>query len=186
MQYQRLIGIFEGMSKRQLTEFLNDLNKQELKEQVIDLYHRFKDVKEFYDFSFDPKEEERLRLAKTKISREYFPEKGKKAKKRRSVAQKHIRKLQQLEANPELIADIMLYAIEVAQTYSAQNAMKQQAFYKSMLTSFRAALVWIDKNGLFSDFQDRIETIITQSRAQNWMNTEGFRLAFKELVVNEY
>lgn len=174
------------MSKRQLTEFLKDLSKQELKEQVIDLYHRFKDVKEFYDFSFDPKEEERLRLAKTKISREYFPEKGRKAKKRRSIAQKHIRKLQQLEANPELIADIMLYAIEIAQTYNSENTMKQQAFYKSMLASFRAALVWIDQNGLLPDLQDRIEQIITEAKAQEWINAEGFQLAREELVHPEY
>lgn len=169
------------MSKRQLTEFLNDLNKQELKEQVIDLYKRFKDVKEFYDFSFNPNEEERLRLAKTKISREYFPESGKKAKKRRSVAQKHIKKLQQLEANPELIADIMLYAIEIAQTYSSENTMKQQAFYKSMLASFRAALTWIDKNGLLMDFQERIEIIISESKRQKWVNAEGFEMVLEDL-----
>ncbi|MEX2380178.1 MAG: DUF6155 family protein [Vicingaceae bacterium] len=174
------------MSKRQLTEFLNDLNKQELKEQVIDLYQRFKDVKEFYDFSFDPKEEERLRLVKTKISREYFPENGRKAKKRRSVAQKHIRKLQQLEADPVIIADIMLYHIEVAQTYTLENTIKQQAFYKSMLTSFQAALAWIDQNGLLPDFQDRIESIIEESKAQEWCNFKGFLLAKEKLIVPKY
>jgi len=162
------------MSKRQLTEFLNDLNKQELKEQVIDLYKRFKDVKEFYDFSFNPNDEERLCLAKTKISREYFPESGKKAKKRRSVAQKHIKKLQQLEANPMIIADIMLYTIEVAQTYTAENAINQVAFYKSMLSSFQAALKWIDQNGLSMDLKDRIEYIINESKEQKWFNAEGF------------
>ena len=168
------------MSKRQLTEFLNDLNNQELKEQVIDLYMRFKDVKEFYDFSFNPNEEERLRLAKTKISREYFPERGKKAKKRRSIAQKHIKKLQQLEANPVLIADIMLYTIEVAQTYTAENAINQLAFYKSMLSSFQAALKWIDQNGLTMDFKDRIEHIIEESKEQKWLNAEGFERCLEE------
>lgn len=174
------------MSKRQLTEFLNELSKAELKEQLVDLYKRFKDVKEFYDFSFDPNEEERLQLAKTKISREYFPEMGKKVKKRRSIAQNHIKKLQQLEADPDLIADIMLYTIEIAQTYTSENVIKQQAFYKSMLASFRAALVWIDKNGLLPDFQHRIEQIVIESKAQEWFNSEGFQLAFKELAFNKY
>jgi hypothetical protein len=174
------------MSKRQLTEFLNELNKAELKEQLVDLYKRFKDVKEFYDFSFDPNEEERLQLAKTKISREYFPAKGKKVKKRRSIAQNHIKKLQLLEADPELIADIMLYNIEIAQTYTSEYTIKQQAFYKSMLASFRAALVWIDRNALLPDFQSRIEGIITQSEAKEWFNSEGFRRARNEILVTRY
>lgn len=168
------------MSKRQLTEFLKELNNRELKEQVIDLYQRFKDVKEFYDFSFNPNEEERLRLAKTKIGQEYFPEKGKKVKKRRSVAQKHIKKLQQLEANPVIIADIMLYAIEVAQIYTAENAINQLAFYKSMLSSFQTALKWIDQNGLTMDFKDRIEHIIEESKEQKWLNAEGFERCLEE------
>lgn len=174
------------MSKRQLSEFINELSKEELKDQLLDLYKRFKEVKEFYDFSFDPNEKKRLQEAKTKIGREYFPDKGKRAKKRRSIAQKHIRKLQQLEADPVIVADIMLYHIEVAQTYTIESPIKQHAFYKSMLTSFRAALVLITQNGLIPDFQKRIEEIITQSNEQQWVNAEGFHLAYKEFMLNKY
>jgi hypothetical protein len=170
------------MSKRQLINFLNDLDQEELKEQVIDLYARFKEVKTFYDFSFNPNENKLSDEAKLKIAKEYFPEGKRRAKKRRSVAQKIIVKLQKLEANPMLIADIMLYNIEIAQTYCADTPINQESFYKSMLTSFRAALVFISTQFLESDFEQRIEKIIDFAKDYQWLNSEGFIKARRELM----
>jgi len=79
------------MSKKDLKEYLQQLNKKQLQEQITDLYTRFKDVKEFYDFAFNPQENKLLEECKFKISKEYFPVSGRKAKMRRSVAQKFIR-----------------------------------------------------------------------------------------------
>ena len=79
------------MSKRQLKKYLQDLDKEQLEEQIVDLYERFKPVKVFYDFVFNPREEELMRKSKLKISKEYFPETRRKPKARRSVAQKEIK-----------------------------------------------------------------------------------------------
>ena len=170
------------MSKRQLHTFLAALSKTELQEQSNDLYDRFKNVKEFYDFSFNPNEDRRFKEAKLKISREYFPEKGKKAKKRRSVAQKHIIHLLKLEADPVKIADLMLYNIEVAQTYTLESPLKQESFYKSMLTAYRKALEYIHEQYLLNDFKQRIDLIHEMTHRQNWMNKEGFTMAVRELI----
>ena len=171
------------MSKKQLVEFLDELSPAELREQLLDLYQRFKNVKEFYDFSFNPKEDKAFELARQKISREYFPENGRRAKKRRSVAQKQIVHLQKLEANPTRIADLMLYNIEIAQTFRAENQINQNAFYKSMLTSFRNALNYIRREFLISEFENRIDRIIALTKEQEWENHEGFVKAM-ELLNN--
>lgn len=169
------------MSKRQLLNFLNELGKPELKEQLIDLYDRFKNVKEFYDFSFSPKEDQHFRLAKEKISKEYFTENTRKAKKRRSIAQKQIVYLQKLEADPVRISDLMLFNLEVAQTFLDENTINQEGFYKSMLSSFRSALVYISKQQLDLEFEDRIDRIISKSKEQSWFNHEGFVQALELL-----
>lgn len=65
------------MSKRALVKYLSELKKKELEEQLIDLYHRFPAVKEYYDFVFNPKEDKLVQDAKIKISNEYFPIKEK-------------------------------------------------------------------------------------------------------------
>jgi hypothetical protein len=163
------------MSKRQLIQFLGQLSQEELQEQLVDLYGRFKQVKEYYDFSFSPNEEKRFEEARLKISREYFPEAGKKVRKRRSVGQKLILHLQKLEANPVGIADLMLYQIEVAQVYNETYPTTQESFYKSMLSSFQKAYDYISKEYLLSDFSERIQGVILKAEEQRWMNREAFK-----------
>ena len=48
------------MSKRALKAYLGELTKKQLQEQVLDLYTRFKPVKTYYNFVFNPKEEKYL------------------------------------------------------------------------------------------------------------------------------
>ena len=121
------------MSKTKFTKSIKSCDKEELEEQLLDLYHRFKEVKEFYDFSFNPNEQRRVEEAKLKISREYFPEGKRKAKKRRSIAHKHIEHLIKLEVEASQIIDLMLYAIEIAQAYNEDKPITQETFYKSCL-----------------------------------------------------
>ena len=125
------------MSKRDLKKYLGELNKEQLEEQIIELYEKFSPVKMYYDFVFNPKEDKLLQECKVKISHEYFPiktkGKRKKPKMRRSVAQKYIKHFILLGVDPFIIADIMLYNIEIAQTFSSENLIKQELFYKSML-----------------------------------------------------
>lgn len=167
------------MSKRELKKYLSDLTKSQLEEQLVDLYERFKDVKQFYDFAFNPKEDKLLEECKFKITKEYFPVNGRKAKARRSVAQKYIREFKTLGVEPSLIAEVMLYNLEVAQAYSADRLVRQDAFYISMLKSFQEALVFISDNGLKTKFTFRIEKIIDQVISQHWFNYRAFENAWE-------
>ena len=54
------------MSKRALKKYLTELNKEQLEEQVLDLYQRFKEVKSYYNFVFNPKEDKLLEEAKVR------------------------------------------------------------------------------------------------------------------------
>ena len=44
------------MSKRDLKKYLSELNKEQLEEQIIELYEKFSPVKVYYNFVFNPKE----------------------------------------------------------------------------------------------------------------------------------
>jgi len=162
------------MSKRALKKYLDELDQEALKEQVIDLYDRIPQVKTFYDFVFNPKEEALIETAKIKISNEYFPTKRKRARKRRSVAQKYIKQYKLLGVDPKLLGDLMLFNIEIAQTYSASVTQMPEAFYKSMLNSFKDALQYINYHQLKEYFGSRIEAVINQSETQNWSNWDLF------------
>lgn len=168
------------MSKRDLKKYLGELTKEQLEEQLIELYEKFAPVKTYYDFVFNPKEDKLLQDAKVKISHEYFPVKkpGAKwrprAKMRRSVAQKIIKHFLMLGVDSFIIADLMLYNIEIAQTFSSQNFIKQELFYKSILNSFEQVVNFTISNGIFNEYKLRIHEVQQQTLQQKWKNKYDF------------
>ncbi|WP_298485800.1 DUF6155 family protein [uncultured Maribacter sp.] len=164
------------MSKRALTAYLKDLKKKELEEQLVDLYQRFPLVKEYYDFVFNPKEDKLVQEAKTKIANEYFPVKRKRPKARRSVAQKYIKHFIKLGVAPSLIVDVMLFNLEIAQSFSIEKNVPD-SFYKSMLNSFKEALQYAALHGFVTENKDRIVKIYTLTQENNWTFAEDFSKA---------
>jgi hypothetical protein len=173
------------MSKRDLKKYVSELNKEQLEEQIIDLYEKFQPVKVYYNFVFNPKEESLLHDSKLKISNEYFPIKKlgrrSKPKMRRSVAQKLIKHFVVLGVDPFVIADVMLYNIEIAQAYSSDNPIKQELFYKSMFNSFEQAVEFIISNGIYPDFKNRIGSIFQETVEQKWINQYEFERIISRL-----
>ncbi len=162
------------MSKRDLKKYVSELNKEQLEEQILELYDKFKEVKVYYDFVFNPKETNLVKDAKLKITNEYYPVRGKKPKMRRSTAQKFIKHFILLGVDCYIIADIMLYNIEIAQTLSSEKEIKQEVFYKSMLNSFQQAISFIIEKGILDDFKSRVVAVQEETNTQEWFNKEEF------------
>ncbi len=173
------------MSKRDLKKYVSELDKEQLEEQIIDLYEKFQSVKVYYNFVFNPKEESLLQDSKLKISNEYFPIKKlgrrSKPKMRRSVAQKLIKHFVVLGVDPFVIADVMLYNIEIAQAYSSENPIKQELFFKSMFNSFEQAVEFIISNGIYAEFKSRIGLIFQETVDQKWINQYEFERIISRL-----
>ena len=162
------------MSKRDLKKYLASLPKPELEEQLMALYEKFSDVKAYYDFIFNPKEEKLEQLAKAKIANEYFPIKGKRPKLRRSIAQKHIKHFLSLGVDPYVVADVMLFTIETAQKYSAKRDMKYASFYKSIFTAYKQVVDYVTVNGMGPNFAPRIKAAYEETFTQDWENKKEF------------
>lgn len=162
------------MSKRELRKYLKELTKPQLEEQIIDLYDRFKNLKEYYDFAFNPKENELIEICRFQISKEYYPVGTRKAKMRRSVAQKWIKKLLLLDADASLLADIMFFNIEIAQTFSGEHAVRQESFFTSFYKSFEEVLRFVSEKGILTEFKGRIEKIAGDAWDQQWPNRKAF------------
>ncbi|MEO8532385.1 MAG: DUF6155 family protein [Flavobacterium sp.] len=177
------------MSKRDLKKYLAELNKEQLEEQIIELYEKFSPVKVYYDFAFNPKEDKLLQECKVKISQEYFPIKKPnakwrpKAKMRRSVAQKYIKHFISLGVDPFVIADVMLFNIEIAQTFSSQNFVKQELFYKSILNSFEQVVNFVISNGILNEFKERIAAVEQQTIQQKWKNRYDFETILDKIDI---
>jgi hypothetical protein len=162
------------MSKRELKKYLASLPKAGLEEQLLSLYEKFADVKQYYDFVFNPKEDKLEQEAKLKIANEYFPLKGKRPKLRRSTAQKYIKHFLSLGVDPYVVADIMLFNIETAQKYAAKRELKYSSFYKSILNSYKQVVDYVVANGMAPNFTGRIARVKDEVETQQWENRKEF------------
>jgi len=167
------------MSKRNLKKYVTQLNKEQLEEQLIELYEKFKDVKIYYDFVFNPNENKLIDAAKIKISNEYFPINGRRPKMRRSIAQKYIKHFVSLGVDAFLVADFLLYNIEIAQAFSSEKVIRQELFFKSKLTSFQQAISFLINNGILEDFKSRVVAIKDEATRQNWLNQYEFNTSIE-------
>lgn len=164
------------MSKTNLKKFTKELTKDQLEEQIILLYDKFPAVKTFYDFVFYPNENKLASEARIKIAQEYFPNSSKKPKLRRSIAQKILKHFICLGVDPFVVADLQLFSIEIAQSYTADKPSKQEAFYKSMCLSTQQALAYIQEQGILYEYKQRLLKICQTTSDQNWPNKHAFEV----------
>ena len=160
------------MSKRALQKYLSELTEDQLREQLMHLYTTFKDVKVYYDFVFNPREEKLVNESKEKIANEYFPVRRKRPRARRSVAQNYIKHFKTLGVNPLHIADIMWFNLEIAAAFNKERKFKQEAFYKSLAKSFDEAIRYCSVHGLTDEFLPRIRKVYDEIVAQNWSSLD--------------
>ncbi len=169
------------MSKRDLKKYLSEIDKSQIENLFLEMYDKFKDVKVYYDFVFKPNENNIIKDAKLKISNEYYPILGKRPKMRRSVAQKYLKHFISLGVDPFLIADLMLYNIEIAQTLSAEKTINNETFYKSMLASFQQSISFMIEKAILYEFQNRVEAIKNETLKQHWNNGSNFEQILERL-----
>ncbi|MFN8258269.1 MAG: DUF6155 family protein [Bacteroidales bacterium] len=174
------------MGRRDLKKYIVSLTKEQLADLLEDLYLRFNDVKTYFDFAFNPKETEMVEECKQKIAKEYFPEGDKKPKMRRSVAKKYISHFKKLNLDGVKIADVMLFNIETAQSFSAEKQINRESFYKSMFKSFEEAVEFVKLQGFESDFKHRILKIVNEAIDQNWFNNQLFNKKISNLFPDKF
>ncbi|MFV8225879.1 DUF6155 family protein [Christiangramia aquimixticola] len=162
------------MSKRAFKKYVKSLNKEDLEEQIMDLYERFDEVKVFYNFVFNPNEDKLVKDAKFKIGKEYFPPNNRRPKKRRSVAHKLIKHFLKLGMEPHALADVMFYNVEIAQAYAHGKDTITEAFHKSIFKSFEQAVTYVIENGIVEEFKERIKKITIEVHDANWANSYNF------------
>jgi hypothetical protein len=161
------------MSKRDLKKYLAELDKSQLEEQIMDLYQRFKSVKEYYDFAFKPNERKLIEDCKFKIYKEYFPPRGRRPKTRRSIAKKCIKHFMQLGVAPEYTAELMLFNLETAQSYSARRKV-YDSFYPAMFRFYEELIRYCISHGMQEAFAERINAVAEEAWQQDWINKTAF------------
>ncbi|MDM9631763.1 DUF6155 family protein [Robiginitalea aurantiaca] len=161
------------MSKRALKTYTDQLDKDALREQIHDLYERFPEVKTYYDFIFNPKEDKLLSEAMGRIAEEYFPKRRRRARARRSVAHKYLKHFKKLGVDPSLQADLMAFNLETGLRYEKVKKCPE-AFYKSMYRSFREWGAHLVHHRIYGEYAGQYSEIALAVERANWPNKELF------------
>jgi hypothetical protein len=160
------------MSKSALKKELLKLTKEQLIEQILDLYEKNKSIKEFYDFYLNPHNEKELVEKYKKIIRKEFnverPERG---GEKFSVAKKAISEFKSLQPSPEALADVMLYLPESACELTYCYGDYSEQFYDSTYNNYKAALEFITKHDLLDEFKLRAQQCV------KWASVCGYGFA---------
>ncbi|QZE13496.1 hypothetical protein K4L44_13060 [Halosquirtibacter laminarini] len=162
------------MSKRELKKHLDTLNEDQLKEMIVDLHDRFKDVKDFYKFFFNPDEDKLLEDAKTAINKEFYPARSRRPKMRPTVFKKNYKLLSTLGVSPEKLIELMLYYIDVAIQFPRSRNIRKANFHQSIYKTYEDCISYVFKEGFESIYMNKLEEIVDQTWKKDWPNKSNF------------
>ena len=160
------------MSKAKLKKELNNLSKENLVEQILDLYDKNKSVKEFYDFYLNPhNEKELVEKYKKIIIKEFNVERPERSGLKFSIAKRAISDFRDLQPSPEALADVMLTLPEYACEFTYTYGDMEDTFYNGAYNNFVTALKFIHKHDLLENFKLRAEQCV------KWASVCGYGFA---------
>lgn len=160
------------MSKAALKKELQKLSKEQLIEQILDLYDKNKSIKEFYDFYLNPRSENNLAEKYKKLIRKEFDvENPMQAGLKFSVAKHAISDFKGLQPSPEALADVMLFLPECACEFTYNYGDMEEQFYNGAYNNFSAALKFIAKHNLLDSFKLRAKQCV------EWASPCGYGFA---------
>ncbi len=156
------------MPKPNLKKELQKLTKEQLIEQIMDLYKKYKPVKEYYDFYLNSNEKELFEKYREIITNEFYPKKRGEPKMRFSVAKKAIAYFKALSPSPLLLADLLLMLPEVATEFTRDFGDMWEQYYISAANNFDVALKFISSQDLFPQFKVRIKRCLQIASECGW------------------
>lgn len=169
------------MSKAILKKELQKLTKQQLIEQVLELYDSYKPVKEFYTMYLRPDEKGAFERYRKKIIHEFYPAtKSFNPRLSFSEAKKAIADFKALKPSPELIADLLITLAETACHFTYDFGDMPSQYYDTTYNNFERALKYMADNGLLQQLKDRCEQCLEYAYPCGYGFPEDMRDVFNK------
>jgi hypothetical protein len=167
------------MSKSALKKELEKLTKNQLVEQILDLYEKNKAVKELYNFYLNPRNETALvEKYKKLILKEFGVENCMRAGLKFSVAKQVISNFKDLQPSSKALADVMLCLPECACEFTYHFGDMDEKFYNGAYNNFVAALKFLHKHDLLDAFKTRVKQCV------KWSSSCGY--GFADAIFDGY
>jgi hypothetical protein len=172
------------MSKITLTalkQYLRSRSRDEVIEDIVDLFTRLDAVKDYYALRLNGPSEDLIASYKARIRHEFFPARGYGAA-RLSVARKSITGYKKLAPPAASLADLMLFYVEMGVRYTDTYGDINESFYSSMETMYERAVELLTASHLQDEFEERCRRIVADTRHIGW----GFHDTLSEIYNQSF
>jgi hypothetical protein len=170
----------KDITPQQLQQYLTQLPPAQLVDDIIDLYRKFDEIKDYYHNRILPSEGQLL-LEKYKaiIQHEFFPARGF-GRAKLSEARKAITAYRKISGSVVDLADLMIFYVETGVRFTNTYDDINEAFYNSMERMNDRAAEFVVKHNLKNQFDSRLERIVAETSGIGWGFHDGLTEIYAE------
>jgi hypothetical protein len=149
------------VNKNTVAKHLEQLSAEELRAELLQLYGRFPNVKQYYQVELEEGSKSAvLDQYKAGIRQAYFPKRGL-GKRRNSISRRLISNFKKIAAFEYDVADLLFYRVECGIEAANKASKKQtQPYYSAILLTFDEGARLMMKLGERESFDPRIQGIL--------------------------
>lgn len=147
--------------KRELTKYLDHLEEEELRQEILELYQKLPVVREYYQMELGENTRPLVEKYKKDIRKTFFPARGR-GRRGRSESRKVIRTFTKISIHQKDLVELFFYRVSVMVDYLAAHRLENESFHASIVTSFAEACRMAQREILTDYFRETAREIATK------------------------
>lgn len=172
------------ITSSQLKKYLENLENANLLKEILELFHKFSEVKEFYQIKLSSSGNMELcEKYKMKIKNEFFPTRGF-GKARLSVARKAVADFKKISTDIRSVADVMIYYAEMGVNFTNVYGDIDEPFYNSMESMYEESAKFVVENKIATSYIDRFRKMVDDTSGMGWGFHDTLESVFGEYFSN--
>ena len=174
----------QKVSKQQLSEHLNQLDKNALVSEIGRLFSLFPEVEDYYQLKYGEEAERYQLLAtyKKQISKEFEAESEEPAAPNFAVLRKIVRAFRKETKHEQDLIDLRFFLLEQAIDFVLKRDNVELRFYSAIEQEFTEALFLIEEKMLHIEFYEQAYAIVHKTKDMSWY----FHNTLKNVYIEVY
>ncbi len=160
------------LTKKALLKHLDKSDKEDIIKEIVTLFDKFKNVKEFYAAELSDSANPILEKYKKKIREAYLLMNPKERSTNMNL-NRLITEFKKVSIYDRELADLMLYRVECGVAAFRRNDKRTVTFYNCILSTFEEAVKLIESGGYAEEFRQRIRKVIKDAEAGKYEIAES-------------
>ena len=164
------------MAKCSLTDlkrFLSKKSDDQLKEEIIEIFKLYPNIREYYAVKVNSgNEDELLQKYKKIVKNEFFPDRGF-GKLRYAILKKAVSDFVKVSKIPTNFAELMVFYVELGVEFTNTFGDIDEKFYNNILMMYDKALNYVSKEDLEDIFLRRLRGIMDRGNGIGWGFSEN-------------